>query len=57
MLFTHFGLSGPVVLDLSHPLARLAARRPAELSLDVAPEIDDARAEVDRIGREEGRAP
>jgi predicted Rossmann fold flavoprotein len=54
MLFTHFGLSGPVVLDLSHPLARLAAREPAELSLDVAPEIDDARAEVDRIGREEG---
>jgi predicted Rossmann fold flavoprotein len=54
LLFTHFGLSGPVVLDLSHPLARLAAREPAEISLDLMPTIDDARAEVDRAARELG---
>jgi hypothetical protein len=54
LLFTHFGLSGPVVLDLSHPLARLAGRGPAELSLDVMPEIADARAEIERWRRESG---
>jgi predicted Rossmann fold flavoprotein len=54
LLFTHFGLSGPVVLDLSHPIARLAAREPAEISIDLLPEVDDARAEIDRACREEG---
>jgi predicted Rossmann fold flavoprotein len=54
MLFTHIGLSGPLVLDLSHPIARLAARGPSELSLDVLPEEKDARAAVDRWCRESG---
>lgn len=54
LLFTHFGISGPVVLDLSHPIARLAARGPSELSINVVPGIPDVRAEVDRWSREQG---
>ncbi len=58
LLFTHIGLSGPVVLDLSHPLARLAARGPAELSIDLLPDLPpekgDLRAEIDRLARTEG---
>ncbi|HKE02306.1 MAG TPA: aminoacetone oxidase family FAD-binding enzyme [Planctomycetota bacterium] len=54
LLFTHFGLSGPVVLDLSHPIARLAAREKSEISLDLLPDLADARAEIDRTSREAG---
>lgn len=54
LLFTHFGLSGPLVLDLSHPLARLLARGPAELSLDLLPGVADARARIDALARESG---
>lgn len=49
LLFTHFGLSGPVILDLSHPIARLAARGDAELSIDVLPGESDARAALDAL--------
>lgn len=49
LLFTHFGLSGPVVLDLSHPIARIAAREPSELSIDLLPEVSDVRAAVDEL--------
>lgn len=58
LLFTHFGLSGPVVLDLSHPIARVAAEGPCEISLDLLPAVQDARAEIDRMAQAEGpRSP
>lgn len=54
LLFTHFGLSGPVVLDLSHPIARIAGREPSEIALDCAPGIGDARGMLDQACREQG---
>ncbi|MBI3820742.1 MAG: aminoacetone oxidase family FAD-binding enzyme [Planctomycetes bacterium] len=55
LLFTHFGLSGPVILDLSHPIARLTAQgEPCELSLDLLPDVDDARAHIDECCKSDG---
>lgn len=54
LLFTHFGLSGPVVLDLSHPIARLKERGAAEIALDLLPHDDDVRAGIDRACRDDG---
>lgn len=52
LLFTHFGVSGPVVLDISRPLAKARQQdlEPLELALDLLP---DAREEnLDRDLRE-----
>lgn len=54
LLFTHIGLSGPVVLDLSHPIARAAAQEPCEISLDLAPNVPDIREQIDAICKNEG---
>ncbi|MCU0653530.1 MAG: aminoacetone oxidase family FAD-binding enzyme, partial [Candidatus Pacebacteria bacterium] len=46
-LFTHFGLSGPVILDLSAAIAKLLAKGPVKIVLDMFPEID--RDSLERI--------
>lgn len=54
LLFTHIGLSGPVVLDLSHPIARVASQEPSEISLDLMPDVTDLRARIDGVCKEFG---
>jgi len=46
LLFTHFGLSGPLVLNVSTPVSRLGPPGKVELSLDLYPAVDHA--ELDR---------
>ncbi len=41
LLFTHFGLSGPLVLNLSHHVGELIKYGSVELILDLKPEIDE----------------
>lgn len=42
MLFTHFGLSGPIILSLSRDaVAALEAREPVVISIDLKPALDD----------------
>ncbi len=40
VLFTHFGLSGPLVLNMSKSIQELHAYSPVSLSLDLYPELD-----------------
>lgn len=40
MLFTHFGLSGPIVLDLSSKIGRLLEKGEVKLALDLKPALD-----------------
>ncbi len=40
LLFTHFGLSGPLVLNMSRGIAELYKYSPVELALDIAPSMD-----------------
>lgn len=42
MLFTHFGISGPIVMDLSRDLAKLLKKGPVTLFLDLKPALDEA---------------
>jgi predicted Rossmann fold flavoprotein len=43
MLFTHFGLSGPIILSLSRGVvAAINARRHIEISVDLKPALDEA---------------
>jgi predicted Rossmann fold flavoprotein len=46
ILFTHFGLSGPAILDVSRAVARHDGPGPLELRLDLLPSL--AREELDR---------
>lgn len=46
LLFTHFGLSGPLVLNMSTPISRLGPSGEVRLSLDLYPALDHA--ELDR---------
>ncbi len=39
VLFAHFGLTGPAILDVSRAVARHEGCEPAELVLDVAPDL------------------
>ena len=42
MLFTHFGLSGPIILTLSHMVVdELIANNSVEISIDLKPALDD----------------
>ena len=44
MLFTHFGLSGPIILGLSRPVVDgLAGGKHAEIIVDLKPALDEAR--------------
>ncbi|MDQ5969381.1 MAG: hypothetical protein QG579_538 [Patescibacteria group bacterium] len=40
MLFTHFGLSGPTILNLSHDIGELLKYGDVSLTLDVLPDLD-----------------
>jgi hypothetical protein len=52
MLFTHFGISGPVILTLSGEIVdALEAKRQVEISIDLKPALDDARLDA-RLLRE-----
>ncbi len=42
MLFTHFGISGPIVLDLSSKIGELLERGEVEMVLDLKPALDIA---------------
>jgi len=39
-LFTHFGLSGPIILDVSQQVGELLKNGPVEISLDLKPALD-----------------
>lgn len=41
LLFTHFGLSGPIVLDLSFIIGELLERGEVRLALDLKPALDE----------------
>ena len=40
MLFTHFGVSGPIVMDMSKNIGALLKKGPVELILDLKPALD-----------------
>ena len=40
LLFTHFGVSGPIILSASSFVARTLAKRPLTLSIDLKPALD-----------------
>jgi predicted Rossmann fold flavoprotein len=42
MIFTHFGISGPIVLDLSSKIGELLERGEVEIVLDLKPALDIA---------------
>ena len=41
MLFTHFGVSGPVILSASSVITGIVKERPVRLSIDLKPAITD----------------
>lgn len=52
MLFTHFGISGPVILTLSHEIVGfLEEKEQVEISIDLKPGLDDRKLEA-RLIRE-----
>ena len=56
VLFAHFGLTGPAILDVSRAVARREADQPVDLALDFAPAVraealDQTLQEVCRVGR------
>lgn len=51
MLFTHFGISGPIVMDMSNHLIELGAKGTATIKIDMKPALDEKRLDM-RIQRE-----
>ena len=56
LLFAHFGLTGPAILDVSRAVARMDASNPLDLSLDFAPDsrpeaLDESLQKSSRNGR------
>jgi len=51
MLFTHFGVSGPVLLSASSYVTKLIRKRPLTLSIDLKPALDEEQLDV-RIRRD-----
>ena len=45
-LFTHFGLSGPIVLDLSKRIGQLLEKGKVKISLDLKPALDFAKLDL-----------
>ena len=56
MLFTHFGVSGPVILHLSGAVAERIAREPLLLRIDLKPALTDEQLDA-RLIREFEAAP
>ena len=50
-LFTHFGLSGPIVIDISKRVGELLKRGEVKLGLDLKPALDSAKLD-ERIQRD-----
>lgn len=46
MLFTHFGISGPIVMDLSRTIANLLKKGHVTLFLDMKPALDAAKLDA-----------
>lgn len=46
MLFTHFGISGPIIMDLSRTIAKLLKKGPVTLFLDMKPALDAAKLDA-----------
>lgn len=46
MLFTHFGLSGPIVLDISKKAGELAAKSEVTISIDLKPALSAEQLDV-----------
>lgn len=47
MLFTHFGVSGPIILTLSRQIVdALQARRKVQISIDLKPALDEAKLDA-----------
>lgn len=47
MLFTHFGVSGPIILTLSRPIVdALQANQKVQLSIDLKPALDEAKLDA-----------
>ena len=58
LIFTHFGLSGPLILDLSkHMVDALRENQKVALSLDFMPDLDEGKLNgiLEKILRENGR--
>lgn len=56
MLFTHFGLSGPIILTLSgRAVDALRDRRSVEMSIDLKPALDDMKLDARLLRDFEGR--
>jgi predicted flavoprotein YhiN len=53
VLFAHFGLTGPAILDVSRAVARHEGPEPLELRIDLLPDV--SREAVDRQIQEESR--
>lgn len=52
MLFTHFGVSGPIILTLSKGIVRaLSEKKPVELGIDLKPALDEQKLDA-RLLRE-----
>jgi predicted Rossmann fold flavoprotein len=51
LLFTHFGLSGPIILTLSGRAVELLARGPVEIVLNLKPGLDERQVDL-RLQRE-----
>ena len=52
MLFTHFGLSGPIILTLSNPAAKeLSQNKKVEISIDLKPALSEEKLD-DRLKRD-----
>jgi len=43
MLFTHFGVSGPIIMDLSRTISLLLKKGPVTLFLDMKPALDETK--------------
>lgn len=56
MLFTHFGVSGPLILSASSFVGSALERHPARLSLDLKPALSEEQLDK-RILRDFGEAP
>jgi predicted Rossmann fold flavoprotein len=51
MIFTHFGVSGPIILDMSKEVGKLLSNEEIKLSIDLKPALDEKKLD-ERIQRD-----
>jgi hypothetical protein len=56
MLFTHFGISGPIVMDLSKEIGEILKKGKAEIILDLKPGLDEKQLDL-RLQRDFSNNP